>query len=238
MIFVMIFVMIIFMLIVVFFAMAPMGARGNTVVVFQVIHRQTEEPAFKVIAAAQGQTLGAAGGILNLAIATLFVFFMFFVLALFLVVVMVVVILFTYRLARDFKVIPVAIKRAGMKGEVTRSGFPASNHVIQAGGRIVTILKVAAGFLGQCRGDTVVNNIDYTADSTTAIEQGGRPPQHFNTVCQHGLYRHGVVGTDIRCIGTAGAILQDGYAGTLLSANDRLAYTWAERGIGQARAIG
>ena len=97
-----------------------------------------------------------------------------------------------------------------MPCEGTDSSVQPSYYRIHICSRVVPDFAAAAHPLLDGSGYAVINDIDDTPDGTTTVEQSRGAAENFNGIGEHSLDRNRMIGTQIRRIGTAGAVLQYG----------------------------
>ena len=119
----------------------------------------------------------------------------------------------------------VVARPAGRAAEVQRESAVADVHVAGAAGRAgvgaVIHGDVARRALGLLARDGIGNHVDEAADGVGAVEQRGRPADHFNAARRSGIGRHGVVARLARQVAHALAVFEHGDAVAVKATNDR-----------------
>ena len=93
---------------------------------------------------------------------------------------------------------------------------------------VVTEVELTARPLAQTAGNALRDDVDDTADGAAAIEQGGRPLQHFDLIGDQRIDADRMIVTQGRCVHRAYATFQNTHALTAQTADQRSARTGAE----------
>ena len=134
-----------------------------------------------------------------------------------------------FRVARDRVVAGLAMQRIEMEGERAAAAIEADH----AGGLVIDAAVAqfrapAERHVGARLRDAAIDHVDRAADRAAAVEQGGRPLQHFDLLGEEGFDRDRVVDADGRHIAGAEAVAQHLHARTVQAADDRSADAGAE----------
>jgi len=225
-----------------FFLVMAMGARRDAILGLQAAHREAEKAALaEVIAETAGQGVGVSVRVGDETVGILEFFFLVFLFLFLVFAAQQFLLPFQRRLvdgeARNIQLFELAGGAAQVKDERTVTALQAKHAAVRVRRVVVAVLQGPFEAVDGRPGNAVVHHVDYAADGTAAVKQGGRTAQYLDTVSQQGIHRHSVVGTQTRHVGTGGAVLQGDGARPLLAANDRATDAGAEGRIGDTRLV-